>query len=62
LDQLASAVNDWANARTTYINNQVAFLQRILNGRAGTQSLNTSIATQATALSVDSITQFLTGE
>jgi hypothetical protein len=62
LDQLATAVDDWATQRLSYINNQAAFLQRVLKNRAGAQSLNSSIGTQATALSVDTLTQFLTGQ
>jgi hypothetical protein len=62
LDQLATAVTDWSTQRTQYINNQAAFLQRILNGRAGVQSVTNSVASQASALSVDSLSQFLTGQ
>ena len=62
LDQLATAVADWSKVRTQYINDEVAFLRRVLKGRAGAQNVSVGITSQATSLSVDAIQQFLTGQ
>jgi hypothetical protein len=61
LDALSAAVTAWGTAQTTYLNNQVAFCQRILNNRPGAQQTSNATTTQATALTVDTLSQFLTG-
>jgi hypothetical protein len=61
LDALSSALSAWSIQRTTYLNNQVAFCKRVLKGRTGAERLNAVTSTQANALTVDSLTQFLTG-
>ena len=59
LDQLSSALNSWADQQTTYLNNQVAFCKRVLKGRTGAERLNSAVSTQANALAVDTLGQFL---
>lgn len=62
LDQLSSAVKDWADRRVKYLNDQVAFSRRVLNGRNSAQRLNDVTSKQASLLAVDELDQFLTGE
>ncbi len=62
LDALGTAIKDWAKARREYLNKQVAFSKRLLKGRTGSERLNQASIESATALTVDSINDFLTGE
>jgi hypothetical protein len=61
LDALQSAVQAWASAQTTYLNNQVTALQAILTGRTGSDSLPQTAVDATSALVVTSINDFLTG-
>lgn len=62
LDQLSSAVSDWATRRKQYLNDQVAFMRRVLKGRTGSERLSSSTNAQAQAYAVDELDHFLTGE
>lgn len=62
LDALGTAIQAWATTRRTYLQNQVAFSKRLLKGRTGSERLNQASIESATALTVDSINDFLTGK
>lgn len=62
LDALGTAVTDWATQRRDYLKKQVAFSKRLLKGRTGSERLNQASIESATALTVDQINSFLTGE
>lgn len=62
LDALGTAVTQWATQRRTYLKNQVAFSKRLLQGRTGSERLNQASVESATALTVDQINDFLTGD
>lgn len=61
LNALLTAVQAWAAAQTTYLNNQVTTLQAILTGRTGSDSLPQTAVDQTSALVVSSINDFLGG-
>ena len=61
LQQLATAVSEWATRRRTYLQKQVAFGKALLKGRTGAERLNNASVQTATNLVVDEIEQFLTG-
>ena len=60
LDALTAAVQAWATAQTTYLNNQVTVLQAILVGRTGSDSLPQTAVDATSSLVVSSINDFLT--
>lgn len=62
LDALGSAISEWAATRKDYLQKQVAFSKRLLKGRTGSERLNQASIESATALTVDQINSFLTGE
>lgn len=62
LDQLSKATTDWANSQRTYLQNQSALCKRILKGRTGSERLAQAAVNIVSALTVDQINQFLTGE
>lgn len=61
LNALKTAVTEWADKRTKYLNAQVTFSQRILRGRTGSEKLTSTVITLGKDLTVDSINTFLTG-
>lgn len=62
LDALGTAIQAWSKTRREYLTKQVAFSKRLLKGRTGSERLNQASIESATALTVDQINQFLTGE
>ena len=62
LDKLGAATTEWATQRRTYLKKQVAFSKRLLQGRTGSERLNQASVESATALTVDQINSFLTGD
>ena len=62
LDDLSIAVKAWASRRRKQLNEQVAFGKRLLRERTGGDRLNGTVTTNASAMLVDEIDQFLTGE
>ena len=61
LDALSSALDAWSTQRTKYLNNQVAFLNRVLKGRGGASNATKTATDKANALAVNNMTQFLSG-
>jgi hypothetical protein len=59
LDALVQAATQWANSRTTYLNNQVAVLKSILQGRTGSERLAQTSVSATSDLVVSSINDFL---
>jgi hypothetical protein len=62
LDALGTAITEWATGRRDTLKKQVAFSKRVLKGRTGAERLNQASIESATALTVDQINDFLTGE
>lgn len=62
LDDLKSAVDDWAQSEEDKINKEADFVKSVLRGRTGSERLARSNATEAQVLVVNDITSFLTGE
>lgn len=62
LDALGSAIQAWAKTRREYLEKQVSFSKRLLKGRTGSERLNQATIESATALAVDTINDYLTGE
>lgn len=60
IDQLVSSTQQWATQATQDINDRVALLQRVLQGR-GQGALLSSNQAAASTLVVSQINQFLTG-
>lgn len=61
LDTLTAAVKDWATKRREYLNNQLSFSKRVLQGREGMDRLEKASVDMASDLLVDEISTFLTG-
>jgi hypothetical protein len=61
LNALVAATKAWATSRTNTLNNQVATLQAILQGRSGSNRLAQTGVDAASDLVVSSINDFLTG-
>ncbi len=61
LDQLSQAVQQWAQQQTNNVNNQIATLKAILQGRGGAQALANSAVTATSNLVSNEIDQFLVG-
>ncbi len=61
LDELQTAVEQWAEKKTKQLNDQVAFSKALLKGRTGSERLNNAVVTSATNLLVDELNDFLTG-
>jgi hypothetical protein len=59
LDALVQAATQWANDRTAYLNNQVATLKSILQGRTGSERLAQTSVSATSDLVVSSINDFL---
>ena len=62
LQALQTAATQWATQQTQVLNNQVTTLQNILQGRTGSDSLANASVTATSAVVVDSIDDFLTGD
>lgn len=62
LDALGKAVDSWADKRIKRLKAESALLKKILKGRTGAERLNNASVEAASALQVDELTQFLTGE
>ena len=62
LDELATATTEWATKRRAALQKQADFGKKLLKGRTGAERLNNSSVTTASALVVDAIGQFLSGE
>jgi len=62
LDALEAAVTDWAAERRKQLNAQVDFSKKLLQGRTGSDRLATASVESASELTVDAISDFLTGE
>lgn len=60
LDELVQTTKQWSEKRQKELNDRVASLKRILEGRGEGQLLNAQ-QEAASALVVDEINQFLTG-
>jgi hypothetical protein len=61
LETLSSAVQEWADSRTKTLNNQVASLKKILQGRTGSDRLAQKGVDAASDLVVSEIDSFLVG-
>lgn len=61
LNALKTAVTDWADKRTKYLNDQVTFSKRVLRGRTGSEKLTSKAVDLGKDLTVDSINTFLAG-
>ena len=61
LDTLAAAVTSWADKRTSRLQRESALLKKILKGRTGAERLNSASTDAASALLVNELSQFLTG-
>ena len=62
LDQLNAAITTWADKRTALLQTRAAFSKRLLRGRTGSERLAQASVEAATALTLDQINQFLTGD
>lgn len=62
MDALGTATSQWASTRRNYLKKQVAFSKRMLKGRTGSERLNQATIESATALTVDEINDYLTGD
>ena len=61
LDELESAIKEWAAKRRKQLNEQVAFSRRLLRGRTGSERLARASVESASSLTVNEIKKFLTG-
>lgn len=61
LDELAEATKEWHTKRRQRLEGQVTLAKNILRGRNGSQRLQNVTVQQASALVVDEIEAFLTG-
>jgi hypothetical protein len=61
LDQLVQAATQWANSRTSYLNNNVNTLKAILQGRGGANGLAQAGVNATSGLVVSQIDDFLVG-
>lgn len=61
LDELATAVTEWAKKKRKRLQDQVVFSKALLKGRTGAERLNNAVVTSATILLVDELNDFLTG-
>ncbi len=59
LDALMQAAKQWADSRTTVLNNQVATLKAILQGRTGSERLAQTGVSATSDLVVSEINDFL---
>lgn len=62
LDDLKSAVDDWAQSEEDKINKEAGFVKSVLRGRTGSERLARSNTAQAQVLVINDISSFLTGE
>lgn len=62
LDALQESTEQWAQRQTDYLNSQVAFGKRVLQERTGSERLAQAPVQSVSALAVDQINDFLTGE
>lgn len=62
LDQLNDAVEAWARKKKERLEKEALLLKRVLKGRTGAERLNNASVEAASALQVDELSQFLTGD
>lgn len=62
LDELKEATEDWFEAESSRINDEVTFLKSVLRGRTGSESVARSNTSEARVLVLNDIGSFLTGE
>lgn len=62
LDKLGDAVSAWADKRRKTLTEQVDFSKRLLRGRTGADRLANASVQTASDLTVDQISDFLTGD
>jgi len=61
LDALETAVTEWSDRRTQELQDEVAFLRSVFDGRTDGGRLADYVTQRASALVVDSINDLLTG-
>jgi len=61
LKELEKATTDWADIEIKRLKNEVSYLKDILQGRTGAKRIANQNVSDASALVVDEISQFLTG-
>jgi hypothetical protein len=61
LDELLTAVNEWADEETTRINDEAKFLTDTMAGRGGAAQAASANVEQGTVLAADTIAVFLRG-
>lgn len=62
LDELSNATEAWAASEERRLKGEVALLKLIMRGRTGAERLNNTLVSSASALTVNEISQFLTGD
>lgn len=62
LDNLEKAVDEWADKRIARLKKEAVLLKKIMKGRTGAERLNAASVDAASALQVDELSQFLTGD
>lgn len=62
LDNLESAVDSWADNKKARLKKEATLLKTLLKGRTGAERLNNASVEAASALQVDELSQFLTGD
>ena len=62
LDNLADAVNTWADNKKARLEKEATLLKAILKGRTGSERLNNVTVQSANDLAVDEINDFLAGD
>ena len=62
LDELLAATNDYYDAESQRIEDEVTFLKSVLRGRTGSERLNRSNTDRARVLVINDLESFLAGE
>ena len=62
LDDLGDAVTAWSDKKTRRLQGESTLLKKVLKGRTGAERLNSVSTEAASALLVDELSQFLTGD
>jgi hypothetical protein len=62
LDELKTAVDEWATNEERRVQDEVVFVKSVLRGRTGSERLARSNTAEARVLVIDDITSFLTGD
>jgi|PlaIllAssembly_1097288.scaffolds.fasta_scaffold01348_3 predicted PP-loop superfamily ATPase len=59
LNQLKTAVDEWADREEKRLEDEVEFLQSMIDGHTASGSLSTGVTSQTSALIADEINEFL---